>query len=104
MKALFGDLGLGMGITLKTDASAAKGIATRKGLGKVRHVELRYLWVQDVVKEKRLAMRRGDGEKNLADHLTKPKSKLDMEVKMGEAAGVMITRDAKNVAFHVDQT
>ena len=38
MKALMGDLGMDVGITVMTDASAAKGFATRKGLGKVRHI------------------------------------------------------------------
>ena len=37
LKAIMGDLGVGTKIRTRTDASAAKGIATRKGLGKIRH-------------------------------------------------------------------
>ena len=40
LKALMGDLGIDSKVRIRTDASAAKGIATRKGLGKVRHIEV----------------------------------------------------------------
>ena len=43
------DLGVNMSITILTDASAAKGIASRRGLGKVRHIEVNQLWVQERV-------------------------------------------------------
>ena len=36
-------------VKIKTDASAAKGIASRRGAGKVRHIELNQLWMQDKV-------------------------------------------------------
>ena len=39
IRGMFGDLGVQVGIDLLTDASAAKGIAMRIGLGKVRHLE-----------------------------------------------------------------
>ena len=35
------------------DASAAIGIAQRKGIGKIRHLHTQSLWVQDAVREKR---------------------------------------------------
>ena len=34
------------------DSSAAKGIASRRGLGKVRHIEVHQLWLQDKVQKK----------------------------------------------------
>ena len=34
------ELGIKIGIWLKPDASAAKGIATRRGMGKVHHIEV----------------------------------------------------------------
>ncbi len=39
------DLGVSIGVNVKTDASAAKGIASRKGLGKVRHIDVSQLWL-----------------------------------------------------------
>ena len=41
-------------IELYTDSSAAQGIINRAGLGKLRRLETGYLWLQAVVKNKRL--------------------------------------------------
>ena len=49
IKGIARDMGLDLSIELFTDSSAAKGIATRKGLSKVQHLETRILWVQDKV-------------------------------------------------------
>ena len=57
-----------------TDSNAAKAIASRRGHGKTRHVELRYLWLQDVTKSGRVKVRRIPGEQNVADHFTKEKA------------------------------
>ena len=43
----------------------------RKGLGKVRHVELNQLWVQETVGSGEVELRKVDGPSNLADALTK---------------------------------
>ena len=40
---------LGLPLVVKTDSTAAKGIAGRKGVGRVKHLDLRDLWVQDLV-------------------------------------------------------
>ena len=40
MKEMLSDMGVTRGIELRTDAIAAKGIASRKGLGKVRRLDL----------------------------------------------------------------
>jgi hypothetical protein len=71
MKAMFLELGLEIGIHIKTDASAAKGIATRRGMGKVRHIEVNQLWLQDRVSKGEISVEKIDGKMNLADHLTK---------------------------------
>ena len=34
---------------LQTDSSACIGMASRKGVGRVRHLETRALWLQDVI-------------------------------------------------------
>ena len=65
------DLGIKLPIALYTDSSAAKGIASRRGLGKVRHIELNELWLQDQVARGRVRVFKVLGERNLADSLTK---------------------------------
>ena len=41
------DFGCNLSVVLHTDSIAAKGIGSRRGLGKVRHIELSPLWLQD---------------------------------------------------------
>ena len=55
---------------VRSDASAALGIAHRRGRGgKTRHVKVRYLWIQDAVENKELET--GRTSENLAETLTK---------------------------------
>ena len=71
MQLLFMDLGLSVQVRVWTDSMASKALASRKGLGKNRHVELRYLPLQDMTKTGRVKMRRVLGRLNVADHMTK---------------------------------
>ena len=65
------DSGVNIGVAILTDSSAAKGIASRRGLGKVRHIELAQLWLQDQVARGRVRIEKIRGEDNFADSLTK---------------------------------
>ena len=58
-------------ITLETDSSAAKSFAARRGLGKMRHMEAPYLWLQGEVLNKSVKVLKVKGEENPADLLTK---------------------------------
>ncbi len=59
------------GIEIKTDASAAIGIASRRGLGRVRHIEVAQLWIQEKVAQGKLKLIKVPGQVNLADACTK---------------------------------
>ena len=74
MQSMMADLGVTTQVRVWTDSNAAKAIASQRGLGKTRHVELRYLWLQEVTKSRRVKMRRIPSKQNLADHLTKDKA------------------------------
>ena len=71
LKGLCQDLGVKVGIVLKGDASAAIGIASRRGLGKVRHIEVAQLWLQGKVAEGTVKLMKVGTHENLADALTK---------------------------------
>ena len=73
------DMGLKLCIHLSTDASAAIGIGSRRGLGKVKNIELNQLWVQDKVCKGRIMIHKVGTESNLADALTKPLGGQDLE-------------------------
>ena len=74
MQSMMADLGMSAQVPVWTNSNAAKAIASRRGLGKTRHVELRYFWLQEVTKSGRVKMRRMPGGQNLADRLTKEKA------------------------------
>ena len=71
IRSMLEDLGVTLQIRLRTDAAAAKGIASRRGLGKVRHIEVNQLWLQDKVNNGEIQVMKVKGEGNLADGLTK---------------------------------
>ncbi len=49
VNGLVEDLGIEFGVQVNADPSATKSIASRRGAGRVRHIEVRELWVQDHV-------------------------------------------------------
>ena len=59
---------------------AAKGIAMRKGLGPVRHIETKQLWVQEKVYREEIQIEKIGGKQNIADAFTKPVDQKDLEV------------------------
>jgi hypothetical protein len=54
-----------------TDSSAAKSFVSRRGLGKMRHLEIRDLWLQKEVNEGRVKVSKVKGTENPADLMTK---------------------------------
>ena len=65
------DFGTEVPIRMSTDSSATMGICGRQGLGKLRHVDTRSLWVQQRVRDGSLELRKVRGEVNPADLFTK---------------------------------
>jgi hypothetical protein len=68
-----------MGARLKVDAKATIGMVHRLGLGKLRHVEVGNLWIQNAVKEKRIQVDKVLGSENIADLMTKHLDKTTMQ-------------------------
>ena len=82
------DLGYTYKLRVHTDATAAIGIARRRGMGKIRHLDTADLWVQEVVRSGRIEFLKAAGEENMADIMTKyvDRQLLDkMPAKMGIA-------------------
>ena len=84
-QALLRDLGVQAPLRVWTDSSAAIGICSRQGLGKLRHLDAHILWIQQAVRLGRVDLRKVDGESNPADVLTKhsiSRDRLDKLVKL----------------------
>ena len=73
--SLMKDLGYEKKPVLAIDAKAAEHILHRQGIGKLKHIDVAYLWIQDEVRSRRLQVRRVKSEDNLADLGTKPLGK-----------------------------
>ena len=58
-------------IGVYTDASAAIGIAQRKGSGKVRHIDVGMLWIQQNCRNGTVDVKKVAGKSNPADIFTK---------------------------------
>ena len=50
-QSMMSEVGFPVKLVLKCDASAAVGMAKRRGLGKVRHIDVTQLWLQEKVAE-----------------------------------------------------
>ena len=64
-------MGVNLPIRVWTDSSAALGICSRQGLGKLRHIDTHTLWVQQAVRSRRIEGKKIPGDRNPADLLTK---------------------------------
>ena len=78
MKSLCVDMGSDLSIVMYSDASAGRSMCFRKGLGRVRHLETKYLWIQDLVKEGRIKLLKVKGTENPSDVGTKHLSFAEM--------------------------
>ena len=71
LQSLLRDWGLDLPVEVSSDSSAARGHVARRGLGKMRHIQTRYLWVQERVGEGHIKISAVPGTRNIADTLTK---------------------------------
>ena len=71
MQAILEEFGVQADLVVKSDAIAAIGIVKRQGLGRVRHLAVGDLWVQQRAKQGEVHYEKLDGKKNTSDMLTK---------------------------------
>ena len=64
-------------IEIKTDSSAAKGVIHRQGSGKIKHLSVRQLWLQERVHREELKIMKVPRKDNPADALTHHWSETD---------------------------
>ena len=69
-QSLASDLGLTLQLHIHSDSSAAIGIARRRGLGKVRHIAVGDLWIQERLRNNDFQIHKVLGSQNPADICT----------------------------------
>ena len=98
-KSLLADLGQEVTVEVITDSSAAKGTASRMGIGKMKHLDVGWLWLQELVRKGKIIPRKVNGKVNPADLLTKPKSAAEA-VRLSAAVGFgLVIRKWANDTF-----
>ena len=84
------DLGMTHDLHLFTDATAAIGICRRRGLGKIRHLSVGDLWIQDKIKCRDFRLFKVLGTENPADLFTKH---LDQKAIEGNLRRLQLTEE-----------
>ena len=71
IRSLLRELGSSVELTTMTDSDAGRAVCSGKGFGKLKHVNIRFLWIQDAVAKKKVALKREPSISNVADLGTK---------------------------------
>ena len=71
LQSMVADLGLEMALRLHTDSDACRGTCNRTGLGRLKHLQVEHLWIQEAVRKRCVEMVRVKGTENPADLMTK---------------------------------
>ena len=64
---------------METDSTAAIGMCSRTGVGKTRHIQVRWLCFQDAIRDKVVRLKKVKGTENEADMGTKDLDELTHE-------------------------
>ena len=84
IQSLLRDLGWHIKVRVWSDATAAIGIARRKGLGKIRHLDCTDLWVQDKIRSQQIELNKVLGTENPADVFTKYTDRKTLDAAMAK--------------------
>ena len=96
LQAFLKDLGLVVGLVVESDSSSAKAFASRVRLGKQRHVQTRFLWLQQAVQSERVVIKKIGTANNPSDILTKSSTAAVIE-KHTKAMGLLLLQGASRL-------
>ena len=91
IRSLGQDMGIELAAQIHADSAAAIGICRRAGIGRVRHLAVGQLWVQEKLRAKEFTLHKVLGSGNPADLLTK------------HVAGELISRHTKSMQTYVKE-
>ena len=79
LQSMMRELGINANVVLATDSSAAKSFSSQRGLGRMRHIEVKNLWLQEAVCRGRIKIVKISGKENPADIFTKYHGAKDLQ-------------------------
>jgi hypothetical protein len=71
LRSLARSWGIEYGIVVMCDSSAAIGIVGRRGVGRIRHLDVGKMWIQELREREGVEVKKVRGTENPADQLTK---------------------------------
>jgi len=80
LQTILSELGYEVRLNLHTDSSTAKRVAQRRGLGAMKHMDVKYLFMQDVVAKKKAYVCKVHTDVNPSDIGTKWHSSTRLEI------------------------
>merc|ERR1712051_518609 len=83
LQSLLQDLGFTVTLKVLSDATAAIGMTRRLGLGRVRHLAVGDLWVQQGLRQGKFAVAKYPTHFNTSDLMTKSKARYDIKRLLG---------------------
>ena len=94
---LAGDFGHVLGTRVHVDATAAKGMVERRGISRVRHIEVDNLWIQEKEARRMMPIGKVFGGDNPADLMTKNVG-IDLAIKHMRAMGIRFAEGRSGAA------
>ena len=66
-KHMYEEMGRTINIDVETDSTAAIGMCSRTGVAKTRHIQVRWLWIQDAIRDKVIRLTENEAEMGTKD-------------------------------------
>ena len=88
VQSLLSEFGERYVIQLVTDSSSARAVTQRRGLGRLRHIALRELWLQQEVRDGAIVVGTVPTLQNVADILTKAVTPASKHIEAPNRLGV----------------
>ena len=80
LRTMLSEMGVEVSVVvISTDSSAAKSFASQRGLKKMRHIEVKELWLQEAVCRGKVKLLKIEGTKNPSDMFTKYLTHAEIE-------------------------
>ena len=98
MVAEWGMTGGKVASPLYADASAALSIAKRQGAGKLRHINVKTLWLQEKAVQRELDYKKVKGEENPADGLTKH-VRQELAMRYAQSTSLRLSKDRADTSL-----
>ena len=81
IQALFLACGQHVNLHLRSDSTDAIGVASKKCLQRLRHLDVRCLWLQAETAAKRVRISKRSGPRNVADAITRLADRRSLELR-----------------------